>query len=300
MVSSLTFIKIRLLANSHMANRKTYHIVPTFDLLPPPKGPLALASILAAPNESSRPLDSLKHIEIPSERVTTITETDWRKTITSSTNAVAGVYATFLQLSGFGAELSLTREDTLEDVFAFESLTTTSFEPDDEFVANLIKASVPVQRYMEARWYGKRDPVYIVTGYKVVKGAHVRSMLSKSRGAAIKLGGDLTSLGVPVQLGPEVRLDHDRKEETEWNVDDEMLFAYRLREVRWKRKSVKTKAYNKGAFLDADQSDEDNEPVFEVESVATGDALDDDKSCMVDAVDEGSNDRVKVVFPAVK
>lgn len=276
-----------------MAFQKTYHAVPTFDLPSPPKGPLSLGSILAAPEESSRPLNDSKDIHIPADRITVITETDWRKTIASNTAATGGVYATFLQISGLGTELSLETAKSQEDVHAFESLTTTSFEPDDQFIG----ASVPVQRYMQGRWYGKRDPVYIVTGYKVIKGARIRSKLSKKWGATMKFGADLTSLGVPVQVGPEGKFDHGRSEETEWMIDDEMVFAYRLREVRWKRESVKTKAYNRGAFLDADQSDGDDEPGFEVESIVSGDALGDDKSCIVDAIDEGSDDIVRLVLP---
>lgn len=258
--------------------KKTYHLLSAFDMKPPPSGPLGLGSILSAPDDPYQPLNQLPlTVPIPPDAINTIVETAWQKTITSSTNVSGGVYASFLQNGILGAEISSKRETSSENVYAFDTMTTVSFQPDEQFVARLVRSSVPIQRYMDASWY-RRRPVYIVVGYKAVKGARIKNTLSQTWGANMNLGVDLTSMGVPVHVGPQANIDGRDGDETERGSADEMLFAYRLREVKWKKGTVSMKSYDKGAFLGADEDDSDDEPGFEVDRVGKEDTMGDQGS----------------------
>jgi hypothetical protein len=254
-----------------MSSRKTYFLVPTFDILPPPTGTIALGAILSAPDRPSRPLNlpNLRHLQIPSHLpISKFTETDWSKIISKTTGGSLGVFAQFLSLTGIGGEVWASGELSKEDVFAFNAVETTAFEPDDAFTEGVVKTSEQVKDFMRRNWIGVKRPMYIVTGYKVVKGAKITRTKTWERAIKAQVGVDLTAVGAPVSPGPSGEVNRKGEEKTSTKISEDFVFAYRLRRIKWKKrgKVVETQDYEDGAFLQ-EEEEEDAVEEFDIEEV---------------------------------
>ncbi|KAJ5218047.1 uncharacterized protein N7498_000146 [Penicillium cinerascens] len=92
--------------------------------------------------------------------------------------------------------------------------------------------------------------LYMITGIKTaIGGAKIKTILSKKKGMKLKIGADLTSLGIPIQAGPMLEPSSSNSEGTAFSDSSDFVFAYRLREIYYSQKSgvIKTKDYTKGA-----------------------------------------------------
>jgi hypothetical protein len=114
----------------------------------------------------------------------------------SSNNGKLGLFTQFLQISGVGGEGSVNASSEKEDIYAFDTVKTDHFEPEDDYV-NLTAQARNFQKFMKANWYGSRNPVYMVTGIKtcVVFGSGtMNSYNSRSKPAADQLQKHLCQL----------------------------------------------------------------------------------------------------------
>ena len=127
-------------------------------------------------------------------------------------------------------------------------METSFFEPTEEYLEAAV--NVPsVVAVLEKQNYKK--PLFMITGVKVVRGAS--KAVSTKR---LKLGGDwtaqgdLTSLGAPgVAPGVNLGLDEDRSEHIEWESAEPYVFAFRLREIYYRRGTdLESKAYTRGGL----------------------------------------------------
>lgn len=228
-----------------MSLPRTYFLAPTRDC--PPKGPIALGSLITSPLTPELPL--APHPIPIDESETPISKTSvTNHTLTLETRARTslGIWTSFLQAVGLGADLSTTRDRTDRDVYTFERLETRTFWPSDEYARASISAPV-VQAYL-AR-HGFRRNVYMVTAVKVAFGAKVASTALRERGAHAHFGVDSAALGVPLGLG--LGAHGERASETSLSFDgaDPFVFAFRLREVCYERQAglKGLKEYRKGA-----------------------------------------------------
>jgi hypothetical protein len=73
-----------------------------------------------------------------------IVETDWKKTVSTEKGLGLGVYAQFLQLATgglpLGPEVEVEHSNKTKNTFAFDTMTTLSFEPTQEYVEQAVKA----------------------------------------------------------------------------------------------------------------------------------------------------------------
>lgn len=245
---------------------RTYFLPPTDDFLPPPpRGPLSLGSIIANTSQPQRPLNIGAVVDVASADIASHLETNWHKTISASTGQGIGVYAQFLLMTGFDAELSVNQSKSDTSIMAFESLTTTSFEPSETYVADAVKAAA-VQRYTKKNMLGMRKPVYLVTGIKTVSGAKIKYTKGAWTRATAKVGVDFTAAGAPVKIGPQGHRNKTNDAKTDFERASEFLFAFRVLKVSYKHGEATGELYSEGAFLGKDDTKTDEKP--EAEEIA--------------------------------
>ena len=127
-------------------------------------------------------------------------------------------------------------------------METSFFEPTEEYLKAAVNVP-PVARALEKQNYKK--PLFMITGLKVVRGASKAVSTKK-----LKLGGDLTAqgdmtvVGAPgVAPGMSMGLDQDGSEHIEWESAEPYVFAFRLREIYYRRGTeLESEAHTAGAL----------------------------------------------------
>ncbi|KAM5446078.1 hypothetical protein MaudCBS49596_006888 [Microsporum audouinii] len=222
-----------------MAFSPTYFLCPLADPVPAaPEGPLALGSVLKSPNVPLSPLNRDAALTPP--KVVSTVETDWQKSVSD--------------ILGAGADVSVDHSRANHSNFAFDKLTTLSFEPTLEYIKEALQAA-GVRQYRDSRGLARCKSLYIVTGLKLASGAAIRYVSQHGPGIAAQVGVDGSAAGVPISVGPTGHWARERTQETSFYRGDEFIFAYRLHKISFfLRPDPATNLYIKGAFLDAEQS----------------------------------------------
>ncbi|KAJ3498369.1 hypothetical protein NLG97_g1174 [Lecanicillium saksenae] len=234
-----------------MNSPKTYFLCPTSDFIyPPPTGPLRLGSIIRSTSAPQVPLNLASAVPVANPNLPHV-ETDWRKTVSAKTGLGFGVYAQFLQLaagvSGVGPEVDMEWSRHTTNVFAFDTMTTLSFEPTPEYVEEAVKAPT-VQAWLREpkQRFSPYAILFLVTGMKLVSGARIKYSSAGSSALMANLSVDVAPLGF--SAGPKGRWSSTSDDETEFNRESEFVFAFRVKRLRIGR-TIKTEDYTKGAFL---------------------------------------------------
>ncbi|KAF3480193.1 uncharacterized protein GIQ15_05540 [Arthroderma uncinatum] len=250
-----------------MAFVPTYFLCPVADVVPPPpRGALALGSILRSLATPLAPVNKDEVLTAPN--VDSATETDWQKTTSDSTSLSVGVFTTFLELLlGLRADVSIDHSRQDHSSFEVEKLTTVSFQPTVEYVREALR--IPsVQQYRNAKGLARCRALYLVTGLKVASGAAIRHGFHRGPGVSAEVGVDGTT---PITIGPTCGWSRERAEETSFYRRDEFIFAYRLHKISFFLKSDPTVSpYIKGAFLNSgeiEESEAEDETQFMLEEV---------------------------------
>lgn len=243
-----------------MSFTKTYFLCPTSDFIhPPPAGPLCLGSIIRSTSTPQSPLNGANIVPVANANLPVV-ETDWKKTISAETEFGLGVYAQFLQLAtgglGLGPEVDVEHSSQTANTFAFDTVTTVSFEPTPQYVDEAVKAPA-VQAYLKEpkQRFAPVVSLFLATGMKLVKGAKIKYSTSGSTAVTGNIGIDVAPLNMT--FGPKGHWTRTNDAETEFNRDSEFVFAFRVKRLRFGRK-VKTEEYNKGAFLAIGKAENDD------------------------------------------
>ncbi|TFA99627.1 hypothetical protein CCMA1212_008585 [Trichoderma ghanense] len=234
-----------------MSFPKTYFLCPPSEFIhPPPAGPLCLGSIIRSTSTPEYPLNRGSIIAV-SDANPPVVETDWKKTVSTERGLGLGVYAHFLQLAAgvvsIGPEVNTEHTSKSANAFAFDKVTTFTFEPTPEYVQEAIKAPAVQAWLREPRQrFAPVCSLYIITGMKLVKGARIKYSASQSATVTGNIGLDVPPL--MTSIGPKGHWSSAIDEETEINRADEFVFAFRVKRLRFGRK-LKLEGYNKGAFM---------------------------------------------------
>ncbi|OKL59120.1 hypothetical protein UA08_05964 [Talaromyces atroroseus] len=162
-----------------MSFTKTYFLCPTSELIhPPPAGPLCLGSIIRSTSTPQFPLNGTNIVPVASANLPVV-EANWKKTISTETGLGLGVYAQFLQIAT-GPKVDAECSSRTANTFAFDTVTTVSFEPTPEYVVEAVKAPA-VQAYLREpkQRFTPVVSLFLVTGMKLVKGAKIKYSASK-------------------------------------------------------------------------------------------------------------------------
>lgn len=247
-----------------MAFIKTYFLCPTSDFIdPPPAGPLRLGSIIRSTSTPHLPLNGANIVPVPNA-VPPLVETDWRKTISAKTGFGVGVYAQFLQLvTGglkLGPEVDVEHSSQTARAFAFDTVTTLSFEPTPQYIEEAVKAPAVQAWLTEPRQrLAPSVSLLIVTGMKLVKGAKIKHSITEGTNITGNAGISIAPLGMT--FGPKGHWSSANDDETEFSRASEFVFAFRVKRLKIGRK-VKAEQYNKGAFLAIAKDEAKDVPVW--------------------------------------
>jgi hypothetical protein len=139
-----------------------------------------------------------------------------------------------------------THWDNAEDgAYSVPTMETYSIEPTPAYV----KASVAS---VSAEILKSGDNLYMITGVKIARGGEGSNRESKNFGTDTKVGVDATATGAPVEVGGQVSYSRGAHNNQEFGSTGDFVFAYRVREMFYKKGVLKTKEYNKGAVLGED------------------------------------------------
>ena len=247
-----------------MSFTKTYFLCPTSDFIhPPPGGPLFLGSIIRSTSAPQYHLNGANAVPVTNENPPVV-ETDWKKTVSAETGSAMGVYAQFLQLvTGglpLGPELEVEHSNRTANTFAFDTVTTVSFEPTPQYIEAAVQAPA-VQTWLREpkQRFAPGVSLFLVTGMKLVNGAKIKYSTSKNTTFTGNLGLDVPPLGITV--GPKGHWKSTEDDETQFNRDSEFVFAFRVKRIKFGRK-LKVEEHNKGAFLAIGTGQKDDESVL--------------------------------------
>ncbi|CZR60298.1 uncharacterized protein PAC_10194 [Phialocephala subalpina] len=223
---------------------KTYFLVPTRDS--PPSGPIFLGSIIKSPrspelciNSKTSPL--LTSLEIH-EKITT----DETRHLYRDSKGKVSLFAEFLSGLPLGLDASVgTNWDNGEFAkYAFKELVTKQIFPSQGEIALIFKDEAIQGAIKDSRF---RDNLYMITGVKIARGADVLIGKLRERGGNLHFGADLTPVSVPIKVGPDLDVTRGHGQSVEEKHAGEFVFAYRLREIKYRRRKVEEqREYLKG------------------------------------------------------
>lgn len=232
---------------------KTYFALLNLDY--PPDHSIQLGQIITSPSEPWKRLS--EPLPISEKDIQCTRKTDWGTELHRERERRAGIWASFVgMILGIGGDAVVTWSHEKSEIFQFDELETTFFEPDLEYVQQSVLGS---GRENVAEWIKQnhRRSVYMVTGLKVARGAkHLRAE-AKGVDFDLKPGVDATPFsGVPISAGPMVGGGRKKGESLWFSGSDDFVFAYRLRRIIIKRQAVsKSKEFFKGATVAHEDDD---------------------------------------------
>lgn len=251
---------------------KEYIQAPTFDLVPPPNGPLKLGHILDDPTEPRYPLNE-DDLKPPDESaVHTHSARGISATRSQLKEAKFSFWAKLTDLVPASLQASEGRQNDSTDTFTIESIETIYFLPSKKYLEAALQ-STDVRRFLEASRWGAT--AYIITGLKVARGASITTHKLREKTNAGEASLSLHTASAPVGIGSSA--EHSVKVEDTTEIDqlDDFVLGYQLRKIPYKKgKPVRHEAYNVGATFDS-------EPVKSVN---------DDVELTVDEWDEDESD----------
>jgi hypothetical protein len=244
---------------------KTYFLAPTRDT--PPSGPIFLGAIIKSPRSPELPLNSKTSPRLQTLQIHETSTTDTTRQLYRDRNGKVGLYAEFLSGLPFGLDASVgTNWDNGDfEQYKFKELITRSIFPSQGEIAAIFADPVIQARIKDSMF---RDNLYMVTSVKIARGADVVIGKIRERGGNLHFGADLTPLSVPIKVGPDLEGSRSHGQKAKEKHAGEFVFAYRLREIRYRRKALEEqREYLKGDLMGHDQKKKEEER-REVESEA--------------------------------
>jgi hypothetical protein len=219
-------------------------------------------SIFPTLDTLTAPLNQFDHINPPADLIITSSSANFNESTDKNIEVSAGLQATAAYgVAGSGELVYIFARDK-QNIYHCDFLETTEFSPTTEFVAECVRASLPMQTYLENAFVGRKR-VYMVTGPKIATGFSQSSVRETQYGHSLKIGVDATPLGAPVQAGPEVDLTvGERRPVAYGKTVNKIVFAYRVIRVKMKwdgETKYRCKSGGKYGVSDEDDSNEDDE-----------------------------------------
>ncbi|MCJ1249360.1 hypothetical protein MMC30_006583 [Trapelia coarctata] len=180
---------------------------------------------------------------------------NWKLELENHKNGKIGVWASFLQSIGLGADFSINYDHVDTSVYEFKRLDTYTFYPTNEYVKQSVMAP-EVQAHLAGKKFHQN--VYMITAISVAVGATVTNTTLRNRGVHTYLGLDGTAAGVPISVGPDVEVGKGRKDGVSFDGGSDFVFAFRLREIYYTTKRGPVSGeFTKGALYGLERGAEE-------------------------------------------
>ncbi|EWC48475.1 hypothetical protein DRE_02244 [Drechslerella stenobrocha 248] len=171
-------------------------------------------------------------------------------------------------------------------------MDTYSIEPTPAYVKDSIAAA-------SAEILKSGDNLYMITGVKIARGGTGHDTKSRGFGVDTSIGVDATAVGVPIEVGEDIGFSRSTSSRQEFGSTGDFVFAYRMREIFYKKRVLNTKEFNKGAVLGDDvriQSAHEGRPLeFVIAEAETGDDDEEDDGEAFSFVDDDGEES-EIVF----
>ncbi|KAK0736251.1 hypothetical protein B0T21DRAFT_366577 [Apiosordaria backusii] len=251
--------------------RKKHYFLPPIPESPP-DGPIQLGSIISSPELVFEPINNypVAPASYP-EKVYEHNSGPSSLSLGRASNKSLGVFAELPAFIDSTLGYEWARANT--ESWTFDNLRTIWFTPSVEYVRQSI-GDTQVQQFVNDNksWLGGIS-LYMVTGVKIAYGASMLSEFARTYGFNGTVGLDLSSLGVPITVGPEAGLEKSSTLTASSNSVDPVVFAFRLRRIRIKASGdLKLKDHTKDALLGL--KDKEGKPLvpFDTDGVEEEDA----------------------------
>jgi hypothetical protein len=185
----------------------------------------------------------LPPLSIPHDAISTFVQAPFEEVVPLSRKLSGGLLVTFLSSIGF--ELSGNRDKVTKRTVSAKRVETKSFTSTEELLnASLVLPAVEV--HLGALGL-RHKRLFIVTGVKIASGASISESEGQTYGASLMVGFDGSGMGISISVGPKVEGSKERSREVTWECEESFVFAYRLREIRFRNGVVRTEQYRDGA-----------------------------------------------------
>ncbi|KAM0259350.1 hypothetical protein ACHAQJ_003382 [Trichoderma viride] len=230
-------------------NEKLFFYAPTWDY--PPDGPIKLGNVITSVKKPERPLHRVppKDSDAFSTKKMSVEHTKGQLR-----DEKFSILVRFFSILGLNIQLSAGRETSKENKFSFKTVETTQFVPTSSYIQNCVEND-NVRQFLQASHY--RQPVYVITGLKIVTGIEANMLTSHAVRSAPAIQIDTTiphvgpiSLGGPGGPGAESRTS--TKAVTKWTNGDDFVFAFRVSKVLVGKATgqvISEEDYRRGAML---------------------------------------------------
>ncbi|KAI3527047.1 hypothetical protein CSPX01_17288 [Colletotrichum filicis] len=181
--------------------RLFYFRAPNFDINADGDIAPRLGSIFSCLDHLISPLNQFDRLPIPESLLNESHNTDFHETDDKSFRAEASLNANAFQAITGSADVVYTFARDKNAVYHCEELQTLEFEPDRDFVAGSIAASLQVQTFLDDCPFGFKK-IYMVTGLKIASGFSKSCTKDTEHGPSLKVGVSATAFGMPMEAGP--------------------------------------------------------------------------------------------------
>jgi hypothetical protein len=207
----------------------------------PSDGPIQLGNIITNPLKADDPINAGAILQIPeADKAKPYFQSEQKYTLKTPKNTTVGIFAKFLQLTGL--DISYTRNVVREDSWTFQKLERRTFTPSKTYV----KAALEQQAITDKFSARNASPnLYIVTGVCIGYDATHAWTRSTKHNPVLTAGVDVTG-GAAVSFGPKFSYDTEDYADGEGKVGGDFVFAYRVKEILYKKNIVYLKDYDKG------------------------------------------------------
>lgn len=263
----------------HAAKRAFYIPAPNWDI-PADSDLVVLGRLIKDPKNPERAIPGSAHIPLQPQRIYPGEKRGFSYVSDQLKSGKIGIWAKALQVVGGGLDLSQTK--AYLDIHEFETLETKYFVPDVDYIAKAMQDE-GVQGFLHATH--KREPIYLITGLKIARGAKVTNKTHLQRTVAGEVKVDATTFGAPVEVGPEASLGLRTSALTSFAGSTDYIFAYRLERIKIKKRTdeITSKEYIKGAMFGRDGDDSDDEDEFVADEFTEIDGVEEDEYEVVPA-----------------
>lgn len=256
-----------------------YFQAPNFDINPESETAPKLGSIFAKLDQLAAPLNQHERLTIPENLLNRNANTDFSEARNRSLQTEIGINATAAQGIAGSWDLIYALSQDKDTTFRCELLETVEFAPDSEFVTASIIASQRVQRYLENSIFGRKR-VYMITGLKIASGFSKSMTKETQHNPSLKVSVSGAAMGVPVDAGPQLGLTIGQgKTVAHGKTVNKIVFAYKVIRIKVKWDGEARYKYKSGGKYtvddDSDDSDEENEGKWVMESLGEDEVLKD-------------------------
>lgn len=242
-------------AGAVIEQKPTYHLAPNFTTKPPPDGPYTLGTVVQDLERFWPVTESGDRVPITKEY--SDVKEDITATVSTSLGGEISVLAKVLDRS-VGGDASLKGKKSDDDVYHIQKLETVNFFPNRKYLSACIEL-LDVKDYLEGTNY--TEPVYLITGLKVVRGATIEMTRGREVDGSAKIGATVPGGAVDVNVGANVAIESASAMSTTFNKPADFVLGIQVLKLYhsafpfWKERSLKSRLVSEGAMLVDDDDD---------------------------------------------